>query len=331
MQFNIRAAPPERSRLALLAWLASGHGMALAQTAWPNKPLRMLVGYPAGGLADAMARAYGEALAARFGQPVLVDNRPGASGMLAGAELLRSGMDAHTFWWTLSGTVNQNRVLYRKMPYDPDKDFVHVAGFDPGPSVMAVPTHSPLRNVADLLQLGRRQVVTIGNYAQGSHPHMIAQQLSARQGLQVDQVPYKGEAPMWMDVAAGHVMAGIGSPLGVMPHIRSGRARAIAVTTRKRSAVLPEVPTFEEQGLSAPVYQIQGWIGVLASARTPASAVQLLSQAIGEASASTRVHQLHQTAGLAERPWSAAEFERIDLEVRPIWIELAQALKLSLD
>ncbi len=323
---------PDRSRWLTLAWLASGCGLAQAQpAAWPSRPVRMLVGYPAGGLADAMARAYGEALATQLGQPVVVDNRPGAAGMLAGAELVRSGGDGHTFWWTLSGTVNQNRVLYRKMPYDPDRDFVHVAGFDPGPSVMAVPADSPLRTVNDVLAHGRRQVVTIGNYAPGSHPHMMAQQLSARLGLNVDQVPYKGEAPMWVDVAAGHIMAGIGSPLGVMPHLRSGRVRAIAVTTRQRSRVLPDVPTFEEQGLSAPVFQIQGWIGVLAPAQTPPAVVQRLSQAIGVASASPRVQQLHQSAGFAPQPWTAAEFARMDLESRPMWIALAQALNLTLD
>ncbi len=304
---------------------------AVAQPAWPGKPVRIVVGYPAGGIADAMARAYAEGLSARWGQAVVVDNRPGAGGMLAGAEVARSAPDGHTLWWTLSGTVNQNRVLYRKMPYDPDKDFVHVAGFDPGPSVLAVPATSPWRSLTDLVQAGQRQVVTLANYAPGSHPHMMAQQLSARQGLQVEQVPYKGEAPMWVDVAAGHVMAGIGSPLGALPHLRSGRMRAIAVTTPARSSVLPDVPTFAEQGLVAPVFQIQGWIGVMAPARTPALVLQQVSQAIQETAATPRVRQLHQMAGLAERPWSQEEFARIDLAARPMWIELARALNLTLD
>jgi tripartite-type tricarboxylate transporter receptor subunit TctC len=328
------AALRRRTWLAAAAWAAllppARLGRAQGTEARLTRPLRIIVGYPAGGLADALARAYGEALTARLGPPVVVKNKPGAAGMLAGGEVARAAPDGHTLWLTLSGTLNQNRVLYRKLPYDPERDFVHVAGFDPGPSVLAVPAGGP-RSWGELVERARRERQTFGNYAQGSLPHMMARQLAERHGLQVDPVPYKGEAPMWTDLAGGQISMGVGSPLGLAPHLAGGRVRALAVTTRRRASSLPDVPTFDELGFSAPVFTVQGWIGLLAPARTPAALVQRLSEAVQEAAAAPRVQAMHRTLGLAERPWSAAEFERLDRESRPWWIELARELKLTLD
>ncbi|MBL8330883.1 MAG: tripartite tricarboxylate transporter substrate binding protein [Rubrivivax sp.] len=334
------APAPATARLGRRAWLAaaastvwlpmSRPARAQGTEAWPSRPLRVIVGYPAGGLADALARAYGEALAARLGQPVLVENKPGAAGMLAGGEVARAAPDGHTLWLTLSGTLNQNRVLYRRLPYDPDRDFVHVAGFDPGPSVLAVPAAGP-RSWAELVERARRERQTFGNYAQGSLPHMMARQLADRHGLQVDPVPYRGEAPMWTDLAGGQISMGVGSPLGLAPFLAGNRVRALAVTTRRRAASLPDVPTFDELGFSAPVFTVQGWIGLLTPARTPAALVQRLSDAVQEAAAAPRVQAVHRTLGLADKPWPAAEFERLDRESRPWWIDLARELKLTLD
>ncbi|MFN0185829.1 MAG: Bug family tripartite tricarboxylate transporter substrate binding protein, partial [Aquabacterium sp.] len=212
---------------------------APAQATWPNKPIRIVVGYPAGGLTDGLARAYGEFIGSKLGQPVVVENRAGAAGMLAGAEVAKAAPDGHTFWFTITGTMNQNQVLFKKMPYNPDKDFVYVAGFDSGPLPMAVKADSPVRNFRDLLEMSRKQRITLGNYAPGSYPHMLAQQMTSRLGGQVEPVPYKGEAPMWLDLASGQITAAQGSVLAVMPHIQSGRVRPIAVSGRVRSALLP--------------------------------------------------------------------------------------------
>ena len=302
-----------------------------AQSAWPSKPIRIVVGYPAGGLTDALARAYGEYVGSKLGQPVVVENRAGAAGMLAGAEVAKSAPDGHTLWFTITGTMNQNRVLFKKMPYDPDKDFVYVAGFDSGPLPMAVSAASPVKTFRELLELGRKERITLGNYAPGSYPQMLAQQMTLRLGANVEPVPYKGEAPMWLDVVSGQITAGQGSVLALMPHLQSGRLRAIAVSTRNRSPLLPDVPTFAEQGFTEPVFTVEGWLGLFAPAGTPREIVQRVSELVQEGASSPRIQQLNKTFGMTDKPWSAAEFERVDRQVKPIWIGLARELNLTLD
>jgi tripartite-type tricarboxylate transporter receptor subunit TctC len=302
-----------------------------AQGTWPTKPVRIVVGYPPGGLTDALARAYGDHIAGRIGQSVVIENRAGAAGMLAGAEVAKSAPDGHTLWFTLTGTINQNRVLFKKMPYDPDKDFVHVSGFDSGPLPMAVPLASPVKSFRDLLELGRKQRITLGNYAPGSYPHMLAQHMASRMGVQVDAVPYKGEGPMWVDVISGQVTAAVGSVLGTMPHVQGNRLRPIAVSGPTRSPLMPDVPTFVEQGFNDPVFTIQGWLGLFAPAGTPRDIVQRLSDLVQEGASSPRIQQLARTFGMTDKPWTAQEFERFDRSVGPKWNELARALNITLD
>ena len=319
------------SAAASTAALGAMPYIARAQAAWPSKPIRVVVGYPAGGITDALARAYGEYVGNRLGQPVVVDNRAGAAGMLAGAEVAKSAPDGYTFWFTATGTMNQNRVLFKKMPYDPDQDFVYVAGFDAGPLPMAVPAASPVKTFGDLLQLGRKQRITLGNYAPGSYPHLLARHMSTRMGAHVEPVPYNGEAPMWLDVVAGRLHAGQGSVLGLMPHLQSRRLRAIAVSTRKRSPLLPDVATFAEQGFTDPVFDVEGWLGIFAPARTPREIVQRVSDLVQEGASSPRIQHLNKAFGMADKPWSAAEFEHIDRGIKPILIGLARDLNITLD
>lgn len=302
-----------------------------AQTKWPNKPIRFIVGYPAGGLTDALARGYAEFIGQTLGQTVVVDNKPGAAGMIAGTEVARAAADGYTFWFTLAGPINQNRVLFKKMPYDPDKDFILVSAFDPGPLPMAVNSTSSIRNLRDLVELGHKQRITFGNYAPGSLPHMMAQQLSARYSVQVDAIPYKGEAPMWLDVASGQVTTALGSALGLVPHLQSGKLRAIGVNTGSRSPLLPDVPTFEEQGFSDQVFVLQSWIGMLAPTNTPGEIVQRMSDLVQEAAKSARLRELNKTFGMGATPWNAADFSKMHLETKHHWIELARELKLNLD
>ena len=322
---------PLLSATASAVALGSMTRLARAQGAWPSKPIRIVVGYPAGGLTDGLARAYGEYMATKLGQPVVIDNRAGAAGMLAGGEVAKAAADGHTLWFTLSSTLAQNRVLFKKMPYDPDKDFIHVAGFSSGPLPMAVPLASPVKTFSDLLALARKQRITLGNYAAGSYPQMLAQHMTSRMGAEVEPVPYKGEAPMWLDVVSGQLTAGQGSVLGVMAHLQAARVRAIAVSTLNRSPLLPDVPTFVEQGFTEPVFTVEGWLGLFAPAGTPREIVQRMSDLVQEGASSPRVQQLNKTFGMPDKPWSAAEFERVDGQIKPIWINLARELNITLD
>ena len=150
-------------------------------------------------------------------------------------------------------------------------------------------------------------------------------------GAHVEPVPYNGEAPMWLDVAAGRLHAGQGSVLGLMPHLHSQRLRAIAVSTRKRSPLLPDVATFAEQGFTDPVFAVEGWLGMFAPAGTPREIVRRVSDLVQEGASSPRIQQLNKTFGMADKPWSAAEFERIDRGIKPILISLARDLNITLD
>ena len=193
--------------------------------AWPAKPIRVIVGLPAGGLTDVLARAYSEQLAQKLGRPVVVENRPGAGSMIAAGEVAKAAPDGYTFLFTISTAINQNRVLYKKMPYDPDKDFTYVSGFDAGHLPLAVSSGVKVANMREYVEMARRERVTMGNYSPGTYPHMAAQQLNKLYGTQIEPVHYKGEAPMWTDLASGQITSAIGSIVAMAPHLQSGRIR----------------------------------------------------------------------------------------------------------
>lgn len=323
--------PIRRTLVAGSAALLAAPRAVWAQSAWPSKPVRIVVGYPPGGLTDGLARGYGDHIASRIGQSVVVENRPGAGGMLAGAEVAKAAPDGHTLWFTLTGTLHQNRVLFKKMPYDPDKDFVHVSGFDSGPLPVGVPVASPIKTFKDFVDLARKQRLTLGNYSPGSYPHMLAHHLSTRMGAQVDPVPYKGESPMWVDVISGQVSAGMGSVPVMLPHIQGNRVRPIVVSGRVRSPLLPEVGTFTEQGFTDPIFSMVGWLGLFAPTGTSREIVQRLSDLIQEGATAPRVQQLNKMFGLPAKPWTAQEFERFDREVGPQWVAAAKELNITFD
>ena len=299
--------------------------------AWPAKPIRVVVGFPAGGLTDILARAYCEPLSQRLGQPVIVENKPGAGSMIAAADVAKAAPDGYTFLFTISSTMNQNRILYKTMPYDSDKDFAYVSGFDAGHLPLAVAAGVKVNNMTEFVELARREHVTMGNYSAGSFPHMLAAQVNKLYGTKIEPVHYKGEAPMWADLASGQITSAIGSIPAMSPHLQSARVRPIAVPTYSRSARLPDVPTFFEQGFKDPVFIIQGWIGMFAPAGTPRDIVSRISAIHQESADLPRIKQIHTTFGLRDKPWTAEEFEKLNNEIKPVWIALARELGITLD
>ncbi len=310
--------------MAALPWQARAQ-------AWPVKPVRVIVGFPAGGLTDILARAYGEQLAQRIGQSVVVENKPGAGSMIAAAEVAKAAPDGYTFLFTITGAINQNRVLYKKMPYDPDKDFTYVSGFHAGHLPLAVATGVKANTIKEFIELAKRERVTMGNYSPGSYPHMVAQQLNKLYGTQIEAVHYKGEAPMWADLASGQITSAIGSIPAMGAHLQSGRVRPIAVPTMTRSSRLPDVPTFYEQGFRDPIFLIEGWIGMFGPAGLSRDIVARISAANQEAADTPRIKQINSTFGLRDKPWTAEEFEKLNNEIKPHWVGLARELGLTLD
>lgn len=315
--------------LASLGSAALPHS-ARAQ-AWPAKPVRVLVGFPAGGLTDLYARAYSDYMSQQLGQPFIVENRPGAGSIIACEAVAKSPADGYTLLFTIWTAIVQNQVLYRKLPYDPNKDFSFISAFDPGHLPFAVRKDLPVRDFREFVDFAKKNRVTMGTYSAGSYPHMVAAQLNKLHGTQIEPVHFKGEAPMWVEVSTGRIDAGIGSQPVMGPHIQKGSIRPIAVPTAKRAPKLPDVPTFVEHGFNEPVFRIAGWIVLLGPAGLPRDMVQRLSKLAIAAADTPRIKEIHAQFGILDNPSTPEEFERRYREDGPVWLSIVRELGVTLD
>src|SRR5262245_45801531 len=204
-----------RTLLRTTAGLAiASPAMVRAQPAWPTKPITIVVNFPAGGLTDGIARAFAQHVQQATGQQVIVDNKPGASGNIGAALVARAPADGYTFLHSITGTLVQNRVMFKSQGFDPDKDLVIVAGMRAGAVPVVVHKSVPAANLREFVEYARNRKVNWGSFAQGSQAHIFAQGLNQKFGLQIEVVTYKGEAPMWQDMGAGSLQAGMGSQQG---------------------------------------------------------------------------------------------------------------------
>ena len=304
--------------------------LARAQS-WPSRPIRIVCPFPPGGLTDLYSRAIGEHLQQNLGQPVLVENRPGAGGLIGGEMVAKAPPDGHTFLVTIQTTLVQAQVLYKKLPYNPETDFTWISALGAGHLPMGVPASLPIRNFREFVEYAKANRVSFGTYSAGSYPHMVAAQLNKLFGTKIEAVHYKGESPMWVDVAGGQTQAAIGSVAAITPHIQKGTVRAIAVPTAVRSPKLPDVPTFIEQGFNEPVFALRGWIGLLGPAKLPQAIVDRVSKLTIEAGDGARLKQVYDTFGIAERPTTPEEFLKLYRGEGQQWIAIAKELGVTLD
>lgn len=303
----------------------------LQAQAWPAKPVRVLVGFPAGGLTDLYARAYSDYVSQQTGQPFIVENRPGAGSIIACEATARAPADGYTLLFTIWTAIVQNQVLYKKLPYDPNKDFTFVSAFDAGHLPLAVRKDMPARDFREFVDYAKKNRVTLATYSPGSYPHMVAAQLNKLYGTQIEPIHFKGEAPMWVEVSTGRIDAGIGSQPVMGPHLQKGAIRPIAVPTTKRAPKLPDVPTFAEQGFNEPVFRIAGWVVLLGPAGMPREIVQRLSKLVIAAADTPRIREIHANFGILENPSTPEEFERRFRDDGPIWLSLVRELGVTLD
>lgn len=329
------ADTPSTGRRRLLgAAAAAGATAALPRfaigQAWPSKPIKIIVGTATGGLTDNFARQYGEFMSRKFGQPVVVENRTGASGTIGTDVVAKSAPDGHTFLVTISTSVWTARALYRKLPYDPDKDLTPVTMFPSGALQMSVYDKLPIKNPAEFIEYARKNKATFGTYSPASLPHMIADVMGRTRKVDIEPVHYKGETPMWVDVAGGQVTTGFGSYQAMLPHIQRGNVRPIA-SWGGRSPKLPDVPTFQELGFNDPIFGLNGWMPMCAPAGTPEEILRKVSSAIIEARQSDKIKQLHDTFGIPNVPPSLDESRAIWKKESPEWIASAERLGIKLD
>jgi tripartite-type tricarboxylate transporter receptor subunit TctC len=301
---------------------------AIAQS-WPNKPIKIICGYPAGGLTDIFARAYGEGIAQMTGQPVYVENKAGASGAIAAEQVKSATPDGHTLMWTISTTMIMNKVLFKKLPYDPDTDFVLISWMDAGHLPLIVNAKLPVKTLAELDAYARANKTSLGTYGAGSYSHVAVEALNRHFKLTMEAVHYRGEAPMWQDVGSGAVQGGSGSVAAASGVLQSGNGRPIAVPTKARMKKLPDVATFWEQGVTDRAFQVQGWIGLVGPAGMPKEIVQKLSDMMVEIGKTERIQKILATFGIDNAARDHVFFERIVAEEGPIWIELVKGLNLE--
>jgi tripartite-type tricarboxylate transporter receptor subunit TctC len=258
---------------AIALGLAAGGAMA---EAFPSKPVTLVVPFPPGGTTDVLARALGDKLAQGLGQPVIVENKPGAGATLGADAVAKSKADGHTL---LIGAVHHTIAtsVYRKLPYDFGKDLAPVTTVALVPNVLVVNAGTPAKSVAELVAMAKAQPgqVTYGSNGNGTAQHLIGTQFQKSTGTELIHVPYKGSGPLTTDLIGGQITMSFDTITPVLPHIKAGKLRPLAVTTGKRSAALPEVPTLAEAGLKG--FDIGTWFGVLAPAGTPKDVVARLN------------------------------------------------------
>ncbi len=297
--------------------------------AWPSKPIRIICAFPAGGLTDAFSRAYGDYIQEKTGQTVIVENKTGAGGGVAAQALKATPPDGHTLMCTVSSTLLGNRVLYKNLPYDPDKDFSFISLHPSGQLPLVVHKDTGAKSIADFAAYAKANKVSGGSYSPGSFAHIALDQLNKHFGTTFPVVNYRGEAPMWQDMAAGVLQIANGSYQAAQSVLQSGVGVPIAVPTKKRMKALPNVPTFFEQGITAPVFQLLSWICMLGPAGMPEELVAKISNMIVEGGKSEKVRRLLDTFAIDEAAMDYKALRKYYAEEGPVWIEHAKMLNLK--
>ncbi|MCI3953728.1 MAG: hypothetical protein K0R53_3228 [Burkholderiales bacterium] len=270
-----------RLQLAVAAWMAfvglvvAGH--AHGQGAFPNKPIRILIGSAPGGGLDQTARVISDRFSAALGQPIVIDNRPGAAGTLAAQMLKTATPDGYTINLGAIGNLAVNYSLYKNIGYHPLKDLAPVTHMVDAANVVVVHPAVPATTIKELIALAKKQRgMTYGSSGAGNAGHLAGELFNRMAGVELTHVPYKGGGPAMLDLVGGRINMIFASPSSSIPHIKSGRIRGLAVTTRKRSVILPELPTVAEAGI--PGYEVNNWYAMVAPAKTPKAVIARLNR-----------------------------------------------------
>jgi len=295
----------------LTAWLVSGvicAGIALAQPAYPGKPIRLVVPFPAGGSVDVTSRALAQKLSEQLGQQVIVDNRPGAGGNIGMDAVAKSAPDGYTLGMGALSTHAVNPALFAKMPYDAVRDFAPISLVVITPNVLVTNQQAlPATDVAGIVSFAKANgKVNCASGSNGSAGHLGCELFKLSTGAPVTHVPYKGSGPAMTDLLGGQVQMMFDNMASAMPQIKAGKLRAFAVTTPKRSALAPELPTMAEAGIKD--FDVFTWWGLFAPAGTPPEIVKRLSVEVGKALAAPDLREKWLASGAEPAASSPEEF-----------------------
>lgn len=316
---------PSRRQILAIGFGIAGIGtteLSWAQT-YPSRSIRFLVPFPAGGSTDAVARALQPALEKILGQPVVVENRAGAGGMLGVDAIAKAAPDGYTIGIAGAGALGVNIGERVKRPYDPVKDLAPVSGAAGSPFILVAPPTLNANSVADVIKLAKAEPgrLSIGHGGNGTAMQLAALTFVTMAGVKINLVPYRGTAPAVTDTIAGHVQLGIADPPPSMGAISEGRLKALAVSSKARFAMFPSVPTFDEQGLKG--FDVTGWFGIAAPGATPRPIVMKLNEAVVMALNDAEVARRIRTFGMEPMPMTPEQFGSF------VETEIAKAAKLQ--
>ena len=306
---------PLRSLACALLLCLGGAAFA----AFPDKPIRLIVPFPAGGAADVMARGMAQRLGQELGQQIIIDNRGGAGGTTAAEAAAKSPADGYTLFFGTMGTHAINATLYKKLRYDPVKDFAPISLTHITPRVLIVGPSVPAKDIAELIALARRQpgALTYGSAGNGSSSHLSGALFETLAGVDMLHVPYKGSAPLLVDVLAGRIDMTFDSYTVYEEHIQSGKVRPLGVTSKARMGRLPQVPTIAESGLAG--YDVSNWLGLFAPAGVPKDVLATLHAALGRAMATPELRAQLVALGIEPAFGSPEDFAALIRAELPKW------------
>jgi tripartite-type tricarboxylate transporter receptor subunit TctC len=323
------------SRLTLtLACLGLGAAAlsARAQAAYPNKAVRLVVPYTAGGITDVLARALAERMRSNLGQPVIVENRPGANTALAAKIVSSAEPDGYTVLFATGATAVLNPLLYPKLTYNPEKELAPVARIALTPMIMMVGGKSPHKTLNDLITAARDTPAKLnsGSTGTGSSPHLAGELLQQEAGISMLHVPYNGSSPVHVALMSGDIQFAADPAGSAMALTKSGKLHAVAVTSKVRLSALPNVPTVAESGY--PNFEVTTWFGLMVPKRAPESVVQRLNAAVAASSADPEFQKQFEALGMViPKPLSSTEFSTYIAHERAAWEPLIRAKNIVLE
>lgn len=318
------------ARRSLFAFLLAAP-IARAQPAWPTRPIRMVVPFPPGGSTDALARRLAERLGPALAQAVLVENRPGAGGTTGADLVAKSPPDGHTLLMGVTGSNAIAASLYPNLPYDPVRSFAPISRLVSAPLVLVVNNGIPVQDVAGYVAAARagRGGLTYATPGNGTSMHLTGVMFASAAGVELTHVPYRGSAQAITDLIAGQVQSSFADLLVVLPQIRAGTVRALAVTSRARHPLLPEVPTMAEAGL--PDFEATSWQGLFAPAGTPPEVLARLHAEVARAMTSDEIRDAFARQGFRVEATAPADFAAFVAAETAKWAEVVRAGRVTLD
>lgn len=307
------------------------HAHVNAQAAYPDRPIKLVVPYPPGGTTDLLARTLAPRLSERLGQPILIENRAGAGGVIGSQVVAKSVADGYTL---VFGSIASHGILpaiQTPQPYDPLKDFAPVSLVAITPNVLLANVTAPAKNVAELIALAKSQPgkLNFGSTSLGGSPHMSGELLKSQAKIQMVHVPYKGGAPMLVDLMGGQILYAFDNLPSSIQHIRSGKVKALAVTTAKRWPYAPEIPTMAEAGLAG--YESSAWFGLLAPGNTPKGIVELLHKQVSATLKQPEVEKIYLEQGAMPIGNSPEDFSRFISAEMQKWKTVVSDTGVKLD